>query len=85
MFSKKQKTDSSFLATKAENAISVFQTTISELNAIATNADAAKAERQKEIDELQAEANKLSQVANDARGWASKLTNLFKSDSNAEW
>lgn len=84
MFSKKQKTDSSFLAAKAENAISVFQTTISELNAIATNADAAKAERQKEIDELQAEANRLSQVANDARGWASKLTNLFKSDSNAE-
>lgn len=84
MFSKKQKTDSSFLAAKAENAISVFQTTISELNAVATNADAAKAERQKEIDELQAEANKLSQVANDARGWASKLTNLFKSDSNVE-
>lgn len=84
MFSKKQKTDSSFLAAKAENAISVFQTTISELNAVATNADAAKAERQKEIDELQAEANRLSQVANDARGWASKLTNLFKSDSNVE-
>lgn len=58
MFSKKQKTDSSSLA--------------------------AKAERQKEIDELQAEANRLSKVADDARGWASKLTNLFKPDSNVE-
>lgn len=84
MFPKKQKTDSSSLAAKAESAISVFQSTISELNTVATDAEAAKAERQKEIDELQAEANRLSKVADDARGWASKLTNLFKPDSNVE-
>lgn len=85
MFSKKQdKKDSTSLAAKAENAISVFQTTISELNTVANDADAARAERQKEIDELQAEADNLGKVAENARGWASKLNNLFKSDKNVE-
>lgn len=77
MFSKKEKTDSASLAAKAENAISVFKTTISQLNEVATSADAEKVEKQKQIDELQEETNRLSQVAENARGWASKLTNLF--------
>ena len=83
MFSKTKKNSTS-LAAKAENAISVFQTTISELNTVANDADAAKAERQKEIDELQAEADRLSKVADNARGWASKLGDLFKSDKNED-
>lgn len=84
VFQKKDLVNSQTLAAKAQNAISVFQTTIAELNTVASDAEATRAERQKEIEELQAEADGLSKVAENARGWASKLDNLFKSDKNVE-
>ena len=85
MFSKKPKVaDSSRLALAADSAVNAFQTAISQLTSVADEADQVRAEKQKEIEKLQAEANSLDDVAKNARSWASKIGNLFKTDAEHE-
>lgn len=58
----------------------LFFKKLSDLELVAADADKAKDEKQKEIEILQQEADKLDSVSKTARSWATKIINLFKED-----
>ena len=72
------KITSTSLGKEIDAATTMFQTVIDKLNNAVTNAKSAKAEKEKQIEELQNECGNLDNVVSRAEKMSAKISNLLK-------
>ena len=69
---------STSLGKEIDAAATMFQTVIDKLNTTVTNARTAKAEKEKQIEELQNECGNLDNVVSRAEKMSAKISDLLK-------
>ena len=72
------KISSTSLGKEIDAAAAMFQTVIDKLNTTVTNAKTVKAEKEKQIEELQNECGNLDNVVSRAEKMSAKISDLLK-------